>query len=1007
MEKGISLLYLAVTVIICQGILAICPSECQCKEDNGYSYVTCVSQSLTVVPKNIPTSVTHLDLHRNSISSLSNVFQEFTKLQVMDFSFNKLSALNLVDFKYNKNMVSLDLSSNNISLLDYSIEIFENITSVNLSNNSITSLNRTFSLLPNLQKLNLRANKISSLSSDNFLHNNKLTHLDLDNNKIRELPSNLFSNFENLICLNLSSNLLSNLDRDIFSVNSSIQTLDLSNNKLHSIFNLTLFNLDYLDLSRNNITNMSLIEFQHISNLSVLLLNENPVREIQHSVFENLPSLRKLSMSYMPNLSYLSKSTFDGLCNLEEIILSHNPNLSFIHKDLFIPLISISIIDLSFNSINTIHNETLYGNTQLSSLFLEGNSFICDCELEWMILSIQRNDSIITDDNPLYCTTRHSNNKSSILDVDMESLHCSDVTIVNHTTDSAFKIGKPAILLCVAESVPVPEIIWITPRKRVFKYHNFHEFAKMDYLHFQDQALLAASNNEGKTYYEVSETESDRIRVLKDGSLFIDFVMRSDGGPYKCIAKNPKNSTEVVINVTLNYTILNEVKIWSLVVGFACAGGFFLLNLTYSLIHAAVRRCVSQSRRERIREVLENMDQYKKANLARIKENYNTQVGRIRDQYHYQLGRLREHHQNQMSRMGRMREGASQKVEKLRENYNNQLGRLKDYSSSQLEQLREKYNSQVDKIKDYGSDKYDKLHEKYKLKQQHVLKLLEMMNLENCRTVFDSECVRTESMILNSEVFAADVPALQSPTDSASVSDSEYVTATSSETSKYSSRENVNTQLTDLKVAEGNSDSDVPMNPYLPDDNGDADDETNVMELMNQDDPLSVNVANEASTSTGKPRKYKHKHSKRHNKKSTNPNINPAELEKLYKEFCDNKIDINELTKSIRNVQHPGIWYTNVNDEQETSSDSKAKTNEPNTTTSEKSESDDHNNFGAQHDGASGGVELRPEDQRKSMKNSKSYQKSDQQSSKFTDEDVNIEIPDEYFDSWTIKESVV
>lgn len=953
-------------------LLSGCPVQCQCGEFNQTLHVNCVNGSLGFVPDNIPITVTKLDLHGNHISSLTKVFQNFTQVQKIDLSDNNLKAFQPEYFRNNSCLEYLNLENNQLQHLgDDAFLYLPQLKALNLAANSITSLNgEIFYALFNLEDLQLQGNKICNISSDAFLFIDTIVHLDLSNNAIRDLPENVFPNHTALKELNLQNNLLRTFDGEfLFGQTTAVTTLNLSFNNIYQLSNLTFTNLSDLDLSWNNLTSLSADYFEHLENLTSLVLDGNPVTSISSAVFEKLKNLQVLSMSHMPNLSYLSKSTFLGLDMLEVLKLNNNRHLSFIHKYLFIPLHSVSIIDLSWNSISSLHNETIFDNSQLSSLNLIGNNFTCNCAIQWLILRSQSNDSIILNYEKLKCVLPDSGKEMLISDLNTDLLHCTEVKILNHSKDSAFRIGKPAILRCEAESEPSPEITWITPHKHVLTYHNFHEFATIDYLHLEDQVLQLASSHQ--SYYSERESRPDRIKILADGSLFIEFVMRGDGGPYKCVAKNPKNSTEVVITVTLDYSVLTTVKIWSLVVGFACAGGFFLLNLTYSLTLAAVRRCVSQRRRERIREILESMDQYKTAHLARIKENYNHQVGRIRDQYHYQLGRLREHHQNQMGRMGRMREGASQKVERLRDNYNNQLGRLKDYSSSQLLQLREKYNSQVDKMKDYGGDKLEKIHEKYKLKQQHVIKLIEMMNLDNCRTVFESECVRTESMILHSDMFPPDV-SLNSPCDSLSPSDSEYVTASSSESSKYSSQENIPAH-DKCENEDENFYQISPMNPYLPeDDNADADNE----ELYMNNDPQTSHI---------QPMKYKSKHSKRKHKHRNKHNGNIDEREILHQDCSDiqsegketKECDTNEA-KECDEPKEP-VWHTSGHTMYGGSTHSVSQHSDP---------------------GPSG---LRT--QRRSKKRNRSSKSSHYLAQRVT-EDVSVDMPDDLF-SWTIKESVV
>lgn len=795
-----SLYLLLAAVSIAIQLINACPPMCKCHKTNITHHVTCANQSLENLPITSKED-TELTIQGN-ISGSYKVFQNGSELLNLDFSFNKLSRIHMQDFSQLLNRSYSTLQNNSItSIHPTAFSSSPKLVVLNLAHNFLVSINSAvFSGLQYLEKLDLHGNFLCNISKNAFLHTDSLISLDLSHNLIRNLQVSIFESLHKLEALNLAHNQLLAVDSVLMKGLTSLQYLDLSRNQIQTFSNVSLPQLKDLDLSCNNISILDEYCFVNISDVLKLYLDGNPVEIITTSVFRHIPSLQSLSLSHMPKLHYLSTKTFEGLQDLTMLNLSHNPELSFIHQDLFIPLQSLIYLDLSFNNISALRNSTLRAE-QITSLYIKGNLFSCDCAIEWLVSEVQKNNSIVADKNDLECTMPSSNVSVFLHLIDIHELYCSEVTIENFTDSAKAKLGKSARFICQAVSHPRADIIWITPRKKVLEYNNnrpytVHEQSSVMDKESQMEFHATYDGNTESSYHSEFESREDRITILQDGSLYIDYVMRTDTGPYKCIAKNPRNSTSVVINFTLDCLIFTEVKIWSIIVGSICAGSFFLLNLIYSLASAGVRKCVSQRRREQIFHVIESMEQYKTEHVTRIKENYNTQVGKIRDQYHYQLGRLREHHHN---KMGRIKEGASQKVERMRENYNNQLGKLKDYSSNQLVQIRDKYNNQIFRIKDYGSDKFERIHEKYKLKQQHVIRLLEMMNLDNCRTVFESECVRTESMILQSDILNTDVP-LHSPIDSESVSESEYVTASNSETS---SNENLyeSTQFDNIPIS--------------------------------------------------------------------------------------------------------------------------------------------------------------------------------------------------------------
>jgi hypothetical protein len=231
-----------------------------------------------------------------------------------------------------------------------------------------------------------------------------------------------------------------------------------------------------------------------------------------------------------------------------------------------------------------------------------------------------------------------------------------------------------------------------------------------------------------------------------------------------------------------------EVKIFSLFVGLGCAASFFMLNLIYVFIAAAARKCISQRRREAIMQFLENFDQYKTNKLASLRENYNNQGARIRETYQNRMTKLRENYNTQMTRLregaSHIKEGTTHRVDIIRDKYQIKQRKLREYSSQQLHQLRDTYNTQLLKVRDYGSLQLGKIHKKYKLKQKHMIKLLDTLNIDNCRTVIESECTRTESMLFEAE----DI--LCTP-ESRSLCSDEYVTASSNNSSNNASQENL------------------------------------------------------------------------------------------------------------------------------------------------------------------------------------------------------------------------
>ena len=156
------------------------------------------------------------------------------------------------------------------------------------------------------------------------LVNKPITHLNLSNNQLTQLPDSL-SNLVNLQHLNLSRNKLTQLP-DFFGNLVNLEWLDLSNNQLTQFSGPigNLVNLEWLDLDRNELTQLP-DSFGNLVNLQMLWLSNNQLTSLPDS-FNKLVNVYKLCLNYnkltqlphgMSNLNlkflYLSRNQFSFL----------------------------------------------------------------------------------------------------------------------------------------------------------------------------------------------------------------------------------------------------------------------------------------------------------------------------------------------------------------------------------------------------------------------------------------------------------------------------------------------------------------------------------------------------------------------------------------------------------------------------------------------------------------------------------------------------------------------
>ncbi|KAK6172507.1 hypothetical protein SNE40_016143 [Patella caerulea] len=714
---------------------------------NGMESVSCINQSLTDLPLGLPMEVIYLDVSYNQLVTIGNEYQNLTHLKTIDFSNNKFNSLDNEQF-YNLNTLQkLILKENGMTkILSNTFQSLSDLANLDLSKNQLISLNdEMFSGLENLKALNLSRNRITKIKGLTFTKLKNLHILDLSFNSLERLHHYMFDGMHELKILNLSHNFITYISAHVFRSLKKLEVLDLSHNVLRStsdfMFN-GIYALQYLDISNNFLEYISDLTFNNATNLRTLHLDNNSIPQFNIPLFTHLRMLEILTLTHQPYLTNLVYNTFTGLDNLKHLNLSLNPRLSFVNPHLFSTLPRLQDLDLHRNNISYLSALTFHFNLNLTHVDLSQNPFLCNCDIAWLAKMLRQNSSVYGN-GTLTCAI-NDEDIIPISAVTNDTFPCAKVTQnITQSRHSYFKLGSAARIECTVALDPTMFIIWTTPRKKTLIYHAFHPEATRhhpdpDYVYTKRDWINSTS------YHSEMFYRKDRVILLSDGSLLIDYVLRSDTGPYTCEVKNAYHNATQKIFLWLDQSCLYDVQIWSLVIGVCCATSFFILILIYTVIRQCTIRVINKRRRDAIRQFLENVDIYKQNQITRIRENYSNQLTRVSEHYHNQLERLRG---NYTMQMGRVKRGCSHQVDKIRDNYGTQKCRLKDYSSHQIEQIRTAYNNQLLRIRDYGLLQFDRLRETCKLQQQNVLKILETMNIDNCKSVIETECMRTESMI--------------------------------------------------------------------------------------------------------------------------------------------------------------------------------------------------------------------------------------------------------------------
>lgn len=303
----------------------------------------------------------------------------------------------------------LILSSNNLFFISpKQFEGYGNIACLNLSGNGFSAaLNGTeFSLLPNLTYLDLSFNKIDLAYDHAFKELQKLQVLDISYNphyfQAFGITHNLnfLKNLPALRVLNMSHNSISTLTTKMMC-SKSLAELQFTNNDLGTLWKerddsyKTLFtnltNLTILDISHNRISKIPDNVYEYLPrNLTVLCISHNSLTDFKWAKLRcfNRLEILDLSSNQLTNMTGINSNVTNTLTFLD---LSHN---HIFHLDSGFGVKSLKTLSLSHNKLTIINQSTFQSRpeSQIQTLFLQGNPFQCTCDSLDFILWIENSD---------------------------------------------------------------------------------------------------------------------------------------------------------------------------------------------------------------------------------------------------------------------------------------------------------------------------------------------------------------------------------------------------------------------------------------------------------------------------------------------------------------------------------------------------------------------------------------------------------------------------------------
>lgn len=281
---------------------------------------------------------------------------------------NKLYEVQADVFVDLRNLLTLDLSSNNIELLQPP----------------------AFDRLGELQQLKLNSNFLVSVAATLFKVLKNLRGLFLQNNNLKFISANLMSPMTQLVSVDFRSNdciSMSHPNESLVRIEQEIIINCVAPIQLNCIFdNEAIFISKSLNISsymckavltvidpKTKISKINGIQkgTQGVEDVTDFLAINQSMKFFPFELAQNLPRL-ELILVERSNLLALQKEDFEGFAWLKSIIIRHN-NLNSIDEGIFDNVTQLEILDLSSNFIRLLPVKLFSKLINLKTLILSHN----------------------------------------------------------------------------------------------------------------------------------------------------------------------------------------------------------------------------------------------------------------------------------------------------------------------------------------------------------------------------------------------------------------------------------------------------------------------------------------------------------------------------------------------------------------------------------------------------------------------------------------------------------
>lgn len=318
------------------------------------------------------------------------------------------------------------------------------------------------------------------------------------------------------------------------NLSADIQVLDLYGNTLKSLdqdafARIGLLNLQRLNLSATSLRTVHSDAFRELRILIELDLSQNELLQISPDTFRGNDRLRLLVLNDNP-LTTLVAEQFPPLQHLKRLELV-NCRLHNIHPWAFIHLRALETVDIHQNSLTQLHQDT-FNLPLLKTLTLSENPWYCDCRMrafhEWFLNGNFGNEEVV-------CKGPEKKQQTSWRDVKGEEMICppeamSSPTIIRTEAGADIKFG------CFARGDPRPVVKWY-----------FHSVEVLNETYKNSE--ITVSPGQIKHFDEYSED------VINKSAQWLNVTIKnvtSDlAGEWACKAKSAAGTAKVYLTLVL------------------------------------------------------------------------------------------------------------------------------------------------------------------------------------------------------------------------------------------------------------------------------------------------------------------------------------------------------------------------------------------------------------------------------------------------------------------------